>query len=124
MEYDAKTRRMHLAIDKVVASAMSAQARANARLLNSKAGYQEFYNNVINEVKARLSTLAHQQPNKYADLPGYFLEQYVINNKQGWQTLNNNTPIGRYALEFMSSFGASQGSLVGNPLQVIPGTNW
>ena len=124
MEYDAKTRRMHLAIDKVVASAMSAQARANARLLNSKAGYQEFYNNVINEVKARLKTMAQINPKEYTDLEGYFLENYVIQNKQGWQTIDNNTPIGRYALEFMSSFGSAQGDMLGNPLQIIPGSSW
>ena len=119
MEYDAKTRRMHLAIDKVVASAMSAQARANARLLNSKAGYQEFNNKVINEVKARLKTMAQQHPDKYSDLEGYFLENYIIQNKQGWQTINNNTPIGRYALEFMSSLGSAQGEVLGNPLNMF-----
>ena len=124
MEYDAKTRRMHLAIDKVVASAMSAQARANARLLNSKAGAQEFNNRVINEVKARLKTMAQLNPKEYTDLEGYFLEHYVIQNKQGWQTIDNNTPIGRYALEFMSSFGSAQGDMLGNPLQIIPGSAW
>ena len=119
MEYDAKTRRMHLAIDRVVASAISAQARANARLLNSKAGYQEFNNNVINEVKARLKTMAQLNPKDFTDLEGYFLEHYVIQNKQGWQTIDNNSPIGRYALEFMSSFGRAQGEVLGNPLNMF-----
>lgn len=120
MEYDAKTRRMHLAIDRVVASAMSEQARANARLLRSKAGYQEYQNHVINEVKARLKRMQQIDPKNYEDLEGYFLENYIITNKQGWQSLDNNTPIGRYALEFMSSMGSASGSIVGNPLQVIP----
>ena len=119
MEYDAKTRRMHLAIDRVVASAMSEQARANARLLNSKAGAQEFQNNVINEVKARLKIMAKSNPSEYTDLEGYFLENYVIQNKQGWQTLQNNSPIGHYVNSFLSSFGAAEGALFGNPLQTV-----
>lgn len=119
MEYDAKTRRMHLAIDKVVASAMSEQARANARLLNSKAGAQEFQNNVINEVKARLKILAKSKPKEFTDLEGYFLENYVIQNKLGWQTFQNNSPIGHYVNSFMSSFGATQGSLLGNPIELV-----
>lgn len=118
-EYDAKTRRMHLAIDRVVASAISEQARANARLLNSKAGAQEFHNNVINEVKARLKVMAQQNPKEYTDLEGYFLENYIITNKQGWQTLNNNSPIGQYAITFLNSMGSASGSLTGNPLQVV-----
>lgn len=123
-EYDAKTRRMHLAIDRVVASAMSEQARANSRLLNSKADAQVFMNKVINEVKARLKRMRELDPKNYEDLEGYFLENYVITNKQGWQNLDNSSPIGRYALEFMSSMGSAQGSLVGNPLQIIPGSAW
>ena len=120
MEYDAKTRRMHLAIDRVVASALSAQAYANARLLNSKSDYQEFQNKVINEVKARLKVMAQQNPKEYSDLEGYFLQEYVIKNKQGWQTLINDSPIGQYAISFITSLGSSAGSLMGNPFQVLP----
>ena len=119
MEYDAKTRRMHLAIDRVVASAISEQARANARLLRSKAGYQEFQNNVINEVKARLKRMNQLNPKEFQDLEGYFLENYVIQNKQGWQNLDNSTPIGHYYLEFMSSFGRAHGEVLGNPLNMF-----
>ena len=119
MEYDAKTRRMHLAIDRVVASAISEQARANARLLRSKAGYQECQNNVINEVKARLKRMNQLNPKEFQDLEGYFLENYVIQNKQGWQNLDNSTPIGHYYLEFMSSFGRAHGEVLGNPLNMF-----
>lgn len=122
MEYDAKTRRMHLEIDRAVASALSEQARANARLLRSKAGAQEFNNHVINEVKARLKVLAKQNPKEFSDLEDYFMQDYIIKNKQGWQSIDNNSPIGRYVLEFMSSFGRAQGDLLGNPLQIIPGS--
>lgn len=119
MQYDAKTRRMHLSIDRVVASAISEQARANARLLRSKAGYQEFQNNVINEVKARLKRMNQLNPKEFEDLEGYFLENYVIQNKQGWQQIDNNTPIGRYQLQFMSSFGKAHGEVLGNPLNMF-----
>ena len=111
---------MHLAIDRTIASAISEQARANARLLRSKSGAQEFHNNVINEVKARLKVLAKSDPKEYTDVEGYFLENYVLQNKQGWQTLNNSSPIGQYFTTYLKSLGSSQGQLLGNPLQAIP----